>query len=317
MTIYLEGWEPSTGPGDTSAVSGETLYRFGLRNNRALTLKEEVDHDIQTINKLGQWYHDLSVGNNPAESVIAHFIPVNGIPFYHMLGKATQATKDQKYTITNMDLTTARKPRYNTVKQVDSEIPDVTWANVCHDLSVRYEGGNVVCTQVSRAEQAEPEDITPETPVFPDAGDEANDHEGSAFNVQKYFKWDGDEIDATMVEFRATHNTSPSMGSTGQYEAISEAHNIGAAFTVMFAGTNTALKTDFKAQAAAKEARWYCQKANNSDHYFEVVASGYCKALKSQELSGDVVFTTASFILGQVTVTSQDFIDGSVFYGCA
>ncbi len=311
MTNYLEAWLPSS-PGDTGAVGASARYKFGLRDKRQLTLKEEVAQDIQTINKLGQWYHDLSVGNNPAETIIAHFIPVNCIPFYHGYGKRTRVTKDQRYTFTNMDLTTGRKPRYTTIKQIDSEIPDVVWGNVCHDLSMRYEGGNVVCTQVSRGEQAQPEDITPQTPTYPDAGDEANAHEGSGFNVQKYFKWDGDIIPSVMTELRATQSTTPSMGSTGQYEAISEAHNIGSAFTVMMTGKNTAVKTDFKAKTS-HEARWYCLKANNPNHYFEVVGTGRIQALKSQELSGDKIFTTLSIVLGQVTIDGQDYIDGDFY----
>ena len=119
-----------------------------------------------------------------------------------------------------------------------------------------------------------------------------------------------------MVELRATQSTTPSMGSSVQYEAISEAHNIGSAFTVLFEGPMTALKADFKAKTQ-KETRWWCQKANNPLHYFEVVASGYCRAHKSQELSGDKIFTTASFTLGQVTITGQDYIDGSIFFGAA
>ena len=315
MTTYVEAWEPSTGPGDTSAISGQALYKFGLKDKRQLHLKQDIDQDIQSINKLGQWHQDLAVGNNPAETVVAHFVPVNGISFYHMFGKVVHTIADKKQTITPIGLTEGRKPRYNTVEKIGAEIPDVVWANVCHDLSVRYEGGNTVCTQVSRGEQAEPEDVTPETPTYPDAGVEANAHESSAFSVLKHFKWNTSAITTPlMVEFKATQNTTPSMGDSGQYEAISEAHNIGVAFTLLFAGREANLKADFKAKTP-RQIDWYMAKGNNPDHYFEVTtATAYCRAFKTQKLSGDKIFNTASFICGAPSIVVQDYIDESVFY---
>ena len=314
-STYIDAWEPSTGPGDTSAISGQALYKFGLRDKRQLALKQDIDQDIQSINKLGQWHQDLAVGNNPAETVIAHFIPVNGIPFYHMFGKVANTITDQKQTITPIGLTEGRKPRYNTVERIDAGIPDVVWANVCHDLSVRYEGGNVVCTQVSRGEQAEPEDVTPEPATYPDAGVVANAHESSPFNVLKHFKWNTSEITTPiMVELRATQTTTPSMGSSGQYENISESHNIGVAFTLLYSGIETALKADLKSKTS-RQIDWYMQKGNNGNHYFEVTtATAYCKAITTQKLSGDKIFNTASFICGAPSIVVQDFIDESVFY---
>jgi len=121
----------------------DTMYRLGLLPSGAeRIITPQLKYNYNEIKQIGQHYIDISEGNHPLDNQPARFVPVNGLPYYWLLGAAANPSGTLK-RIT--PFTTSPKPSISLFNHdLNGYIPYECKGNVLMSLDESFEIGSAL-----------------------------------------------------------------------------------------------------------------------------------------------------------------------------
>jgi hypothetical protein len=260
MTLS-DAWTYEESPHDLSA-----LYYFGLNPlDQKAVQSMDLDFNVQEDKVYGQYYPTLTSGSTYGDKLSAHFVPVNALPFYWMLGKATDA--DGVKTITNMD-GTALKPRLDLWQQTDTHKYH-HYGSIISNLKMEWDGYGLDMTLGGKCTEHGIDTNTP-TKAFPDDG--ANEIY-SLYNHISSMTWNSTALSPLKLELNLQHEVKGYPDTDGQfYSALGEFSPISGTYHLQFTSTDVA---DIITDAVAQTTRsfvWKIDKAENT-HYMQFTSN--------------------------------------------
>jgi len=323
-TTVVEGFVPSTAPSAEPSLSGVASYLLGNRVDREDYFNISIRSDANEVENASVNYIDYAIGNRYIDKVEAKFKPTNGVPFYMVAGKSTNAIADQYHQITSWDLGT-RKPTYHFIKRFGALIPTVAYGCPMNELSGTFRKKDGWIFTMS-GKGRKPDDLTsftPETPTMPTHT--SNTNSADSFDQCPYVKWgtSGSLKSFSIVdfvEFKVGHGfLTPTFDDNGYHKEITEMGNLITTFTIQVRGTTSdvvALKADC-ANKTGRSIEVYGSKSANSNHYFNIETASdntaKCVALDYAHVLGNVVSITATIVVPNFYVEVQDYVDDTLY----
>ena len=310
--VYIDNWDRATGYDDETSLDGVASYLFGRRPKETQILNVNYGVQYAASTKLGQYYKTINGGNMYLDSAIAQFLPVNGICFWDMYGKATHTVADTTQTIVNMTTAQGAKPKKKSYQQWDATYAVDMFGLVTEALKLQYDSSHgLLATQSMKGGKVAASSATPDAATLPD--DSSNDPVDGAFDVFDSWKWNNVTMEKpqrwTMDVQQAIH---PHMkGSDTYYTGMSEHNPIVTGFTMGAMGTTgfSDLWTDYWAQTK-RTLKWKMLKQEDVSKYFEVTASNVlCHGINPVRERGAVMGYTAGFIAENVSIVVTDDLD--------
>lgn len=313
--VYIDCWDRSTGFDDETSLNGATSYLFGLRPQGQEVLNGDVGFQYSQPKKLGQWYTTPSGGNYPVNNLTATFIPVNGVPFWHMYGKCTHTVADTTQTITSMTTTEGKKTTIKAFQQWDSNSKLDYFGLLTNSLNLSYDEKGLVVNQGMMGCKVAKSSATPTTPVLPD--DSSNNEVTSPFNVFDSWTWNSNTMERPKgFNMQAKQNVTGYMKSFGAYyNELTEHMPIFTGFSAGVVGdTNFSNLWDDYWSKTTRTLTWKMLKANDVTKLFEVTASDcLCHLVTPIRKGGEILGYTANFISGNVSIVVTDNVDDDFY----
>lgn len=312
--VFIDCWDRATGYNDETSLNGVASYLFGYKLKGAEILDVSVNVDINESTKMGQWYKTNSKGNFRLDNAIARYVPVNGIMFWDMYGKATHTVADQKQTVTNMTTTEGQKPKKKAFHQWDASVQKADlFGLVTTRLQLDFAEGNpLVCTQTMMGCKFDfASSATPNTPTLPD--DSSNNEVTGAFTNFHSWTWNSTTMEKPKrFKMESQQEMIPYMkGTSTYYVDMSPQNPIRTGFVTAVEGTTgyTDLRDDMLA-GTERTLTWKQQKVS-STKYFEVTASNtLCHSINALAREPGKPFAyTAVFTCESLSVEIQDYLD--------
>lgn len=308
---FIDSWDRSTGYDDVTSLNGAASFLFGWKPKTSEIM--DVNYGIQysKATKMGQWYPTISGGNMVLDQVNTVFIPVNGILFWDMYGKATHTVADQTQTITNMTTTEGQKPKKKAYQQWDSTYKVDLFGLVTDSIKLKYDTQGLIATQSMKGTKLQSSSATPTTTTLPD--DAADNPIDGAFDVFHSWSWNSVTLERPdHFSMEAQQELVPHMkGTDSYYVAMSEHNPIFTGFTAGVMGTTglSDLWADFWAQTQ-RTLKWKMIKGSDPTKYFEVTASNaICHGINPLRESGGIMGYTAGFHCENVSIVVVDYLD--------
>jgi len=313
--VYQDSWERSTGFDDETSLDGVPSYLFGLLPQTNQILTTGLGFTYTQAKKAGLWHTTPTGGNMFLDSVKTNFIPVNGIMFWHMYGKATHTVANQTQTITSMTTTEGRKTTIKAFQQWDGDTKVDLYGLMSTGLSLQFNDSGLVAQQSYMGCKPEKSTATPTAPILPD--DASDDEITGEFNVFDSWEWNSTPMERPQ-SFSMDVKQAISghiKGGDGHYSELSEHAQIYTSFTVGVMGnTNYSnLWTDHW-NKTTRTLTWKMLKGSDVSKYYEVTASDcLCYMLSPIRKQGEVLAYTANFLSGNVSVVVVDFVDDDFY----
>jgi hypothetical protein len=303
-TTIIDSFLPQASPTATPTIDAAATYLFMARQQNRDVLEMPLNTEIQQAQPMGQYYADLTAGNQIANGIVVSGHPVNCIPFWALLGKADLAggnyVEDSQRDISNLTLTEGVKPTYachEVVGDTKHTVYGVLFNQL--DLSMRNDG-NPLLARMSGIGQSQVSGDTPSGSTYPTSV-------STLYDTMTHFKWNTTAYDVTDVAMTLMQVSRNSVGSTGFNVHNSDNSAILGNFTIGFIGDADAIWTDnFNKQSRAIE--WKVDKSADAS-FFTVAAAGcFCHTFKYVKIGGEVVGGSAGFITTNVSVNAKDGI---------
>jgi len=316
--VFIDCWDRATGYDDETSLNGAASYLFGYKLRGSEILDVGYNVDLHESTKMGQWYKTNTKGNFRLDNAMARFIPVNGICFWDMYGKATHTVANQTQTITNMTTTEGVKPKKKAFQQSHESVQKVDlFGLVTTRLQLEYSEGNpLVCSQSMIGSKIDfASTATPNTPTFPD--DASNNEIDGAFTNFNNWTWNSTTMEKPQrFKMEVQHEMIPYMkGTSSYYNDMSPQNPIRTGFVAAVVGTTgyTDLRDDMI--AGTKRTLTWKQQKGDPTKYFEVTASNtICHSINPVAREPGKPFAyTAVFTCESVSVVVVDYVDDDFY----
>jgi hypothetical protein len=314
---YQDLWKNEVTRGSI-ATAWTDMYNFGLLprgGDRIIT--SQLAFRVNEIAKLGQHYMDLEAGNNPLDNLPARLVPVNGIPWYWLLGVSSSAGTPEIHTVT--PFTTGTKPSISTFTEDSTgNVKFQALGNVGMILDESMELGQALHVNMGwmgMGNGKSTQTPTVHSDVYPSAVTTPFDRLLST----DAFKWgaDASETAYDILGFtrRTTNNLSGLLGSDGYYTNISEDSPIRSNWTVVFKhGADVSnILTDF-ATPTQRSIITKVYKADSTKYVQYKCTNAYCYHIQEARVTGQPTRHVGLFMGEDIEVKVVDGVNKS-FYG--
>lgn len=299
-----DGWvnHPQGSDNWGTAPSMSALYYFGISDDEVGAMNYKFSQTIHSIEQHGVYSNSLEPGKQPMDNIGGRFGLVNMLPFYWVLGKATDSSGTK--TITHMD-GTARKPRIATFTQTE-DLKYQSLGNVISDLTLEWDvNNNILMAQVAMMGQSHGISTASPTYSYPSSVNTMFNH----FSMT----WNGGTVYPLKFRCQIGQKLKGFINSTTkQYSYISEFSPVSAVYSVQFIPLYGESIFDDWVNQTKRTLVWRMDKAEN-DHYFTVTNDVYITAV---DVNRDLNFPiyTMSLMAEDITVSGVDGVANS-FYG--
>lgn len=305
MTTYQDSFVQASSITDESAIGGAASYLWGILKDRTPTMKPMYTTQIQRIDEAGEWTPVLHAGNHPLDQIQFYFRPVNGIPFYALYGKATHTVANTTQTIVPMTTTEGRKPRYKGLEQIDTQVNQINGI-MFTDGTLTYEKGDLYWKMSGKGTSLLTSQST-STASYPSSKE-------ATFNLFKEITWNGTAILTPMgITMQVTQRPIVHLNSEGVYDLIDETNPIYTGFTMIFAGIESALTSDYYNQTA-RTLTWTMAQPNDPTKTFVITATNcYIQNLDYKQFIGEYTIGTAVITAGSISIVITDNVNDSFY----
>lgn len=305
--VLSDVWANQASPFTTPTFSNDDYYYFGANREDHIAPLDGLfpDQEINEQEIYGQYFPNLSTGTNPASKLSAKFVPVNGLPFYWMLGKAVDSGGNVT-TITPMDGTAAKQRLswWSETETIDKYVDGV----VIGTLDLAYEmnrlGMNLTGMGLTHGLAAS----EPDTKTYPS-------NISSIYDVWNDGEWNSSDIQILRCNARFTQKLTGFPAAAGDVNGqISEFSTILSAWNVQMTATSGAsLEADFRAGTARNfYSKWI--KGKDSDKYIAITQNCLIKQLIPTRIFGNATLYSAVLVGASPSVAVKDGVAIS-FYG--
>jgi hypothetical protein len=288
-----------------SSQSLATMYEFGLlAQDRRRMLQMTTEEAVNEIENLANRYNTGSGGNFTNDNMGASFIPVNGLPWYWMLGDSSP--DGAVHTVTNKS--GGYKP--SIAAYLEGKEKYEAFGNVAMKFDVGMAIGLPVSANMSFMGMTHGRSTaTVSSATYPSSIE-------SPFTIFDSFTWDGDAFDLKSFSCSYTQKLNPLIGSSGFYQSITDTAPIIHVFTAAFKADEDC--ENIIADKRSKTAKTLVAKVLKSDDptkYWEHSVSMICKDLQLVRIQDDIELNVGIFVA--VGACTENFVDGVAdeFYG--
>lgn len=312
MTL-IDAWAPATSEDDVTTFNALSNYYFGqLIQTHEQPLKMGFNQTLQESQHLGKFTVDLSHGVYPLNDISANFYPVNGLPWYWGLGKATHTTSNTKQTLNIFDITSGVKPVTKCVSLYETK-PHEAYG-VCWSSVQWHHAFGSPCSVVMKGMGCKHGLTTSSvnTPTYPSS-------QSDMFDTLKYLKIgvDGAEdiiSNIVAVDIGVSQNIVGNLSNVNPYyDHIHHATPVSVLVNLAIAKTNLQLLED----AFAQETRSFIYRAGcskNSNKYFEVDSSeAYIVGNNAVKNKNEVLGYNLTLQLPDPNFIIQDYVNDSFY----
>lgn len=301
MTLS-DGWKYEESPHDLT-----TVYYFGLNPlDQKAVISGDIDLNVHEDQVYGQYYPTLTSGSKFGDKLSAHFVPVNALPFYWMLGKVSDA--DGVKTITNMD-GSALKPRLDFWQQTDT-LKYHHYSTVISHLKMEWDKYGLDISLNGKCGEHGVDTNTP-TKTFPDDGAAEIT---SVFNHINSMLWNVTSLTPLKFQLDLNQEVKGYPDTDGEfYSALGEFSPISGIYHLQFTSTQVAdLITDALAQTSRTFA-WQIDKAGN-DHYMAFSSTAKIVSLvPTRDFNRGLQIWDVMLKIGAITITAVDDLANSFY----
>lgn len=303
-TTVVEGFE-ITDESDETDFGAEANYYLGTNTEHNRIWKMDPSIQYNKVEKAGQLFFDLEVGNSPLDNVTGRCNLVNGIPFYLFYGKATHTTPDSVQTIVNATTSETRK-RLHILKDIGSCIREA-FGVVILGYEWNWKIGQAVGIQLDGkgCKHQRKASHTLLATTFPSGI-------STEFIVPGTMTWNSEALDIKQITCGANlSKVSTSMHPSGYYRNIVENSTQLTIFTLYFSTTSTNVDADF----AAKTARTLVIQMKKADgNYFTYTCpNARIISLIATDTIGTVHTWMAIVWCENVSIEVKDDVDDSFY----